>query len=46
MFEPLQNPGLFSQVNVDVEQDNVVWPNGADLAPEFLHGLLRPADPS
>lgn len=41
MFEPLKDLGLFSQVKLDTEIDTIVWPNGADLAPEFLHELLR-----
>ncbi|WP_016954324.1 DUF2442 domain-containing protein [Catenovulum sp. SX2] len=36
MFEPLTNPQFFSQLAVDPELETVVWPNGADLAPEFL----------
>ena len=39
MFEPLRNPELFDQVMVDPELETVVWPNGADLAPEFLYRL-------
>lgn len=37
MFEPLKNPDYFQQVKVDPELETVVWPNGADLAPEFLY---------
>jgi hypothetical protein len=40
MFEPLRDPELFRQVRVDPELDTVVWPNGADFAPEFLHDLV------
>lgn len=36
MFEPLNNPQFFSKLSVDPELETVVWPNGADLAPEFL----------
>ncbi|MGI8425320.1 MAG: DUF2442 domain-containing protein [Actinomycetota bacterium] len=36
IFEPLRDPHLFGQVRVDPEIGTVVWPNGADLAPEFL----------
>jgi hypothetical protein len=43
MFEPLKDLSLFSQVKLDAELDTIVWPNGADLAPEFLHDLLRKA---
>jgi hypothetical protein len=37
MFEPLKDVNLFSQVTVHPELETVTWPNGADLAPEFLY---------
>ena len=37
MFEPLKDQALFAQVSVHPELDTVTWPNGADLAPEFLY---------
>jgi len=43
MFEPLQNPDYFQQVKVDPELETVVWPNGADLAPEFLYQAAQQA---
>ena len=36
MFEPLRAPELFAQARVDPVLGTVVWPNGADLSPEFL----------
>lgn len=36
IFEPLKEQAFFSKVSVDPELETVVWPNGADLAPEFL----------
>lgn len=36
VFEPLRDPELFRQVRVDNEIGTIVWPNGVDLAPEFL----------
>lgn len=39
LFAPLLNAELFRQVKVDAELETVVWPNGADLAPEFLKDL-------
>ncbi|MBL4911207.1 MAG: DUF2442 domain-containing protein [Alteromonadaceae bacterium] len=39
MFEPLKNISVFSKVAVDPELETVVWPNGADLAPEYLKEL-------
>ena len=41
VFEPLRDPRMFAQVVVDPEIRTVVWPNGADFAPEFLRDLLR-----
>jgi hypothetical protein len=40
VFEPLKDVKLFSQVRFDPEMDTIVWPNGADLAPEYLKDLL------
>lgn len=39
VFEPLQDPEYFARVAVDAACGTVVWPNGADFAPEALHGL-------
>lgn len=44
VFEPLRDdPQLFRQVHVDEEFGTIVWPNGADLDPDVLHGEVRPA---
>ena len=43
VFEPLRDPAVFARVTVHPELRTVVWPNGADFAPEFLHSLLRVA---
>ncbi|HLF79207.1 MAG TPA: DUF2442 domain-containing protein [Dehalococcoidia bacterium] len=37
MFEPLRDPKVFSEVFVDPVWHTVAWPNGADLAPEYLY---------
>jgi hypothetical protein len=37
IFEPLRDESFFAQVTVDREIGTVVWPNGADLAPDVLH---------
>ncbi len=37
VFEPLREPEFFAQVRVNPDTGTIEWPNGADLAPEFLH---------
>lgn len=34
VFEPLRDPAFFASFSVD---ETLVWPNGADFAPEFLY---------
>jgi hypothetical protein len=43
VFEPLKDIALFKAFRVDSELETIVWPNEADLAPEFLREKLRPA---
>ena len=40
IFEPLQDIDAFKQFHVHPELHTVVWPNGADFAPEFLHSRV------
>ncbi|HBA67323.1 MAG TPA: DUF2442 domain-containing protein [Methylococcaceae bacterium] len=42
IFEPLLDRNNFSQIRLDPELGTVSWPNGADLAPEFLYTLIQP----
>lgn len=45
VFEPLRaDRDLFRQVRVDEELGTIVWPNGADMDPDVLHGDFQPAD--
>ena len=37
VFAPLRDESLFAQLKVDKELDTISWPNGADLAPEYLY---------
>ena len=43
VFEPLKDVAEFAKVRFDPEADTIVWPNGADLAPEFLYDELKAA---
>jgi hypothetical protein len=43
VFEPLRaDRELFRQVHVDKELGTIVWPNGADMDPDVLHGDFEP----
>ncbi len=43
VFTALRDVTLFSQVSIDPVARTIFWPNGADLAPEFLrYGAERP----
>ncbi|MDD2716352.1 MAG: DUF2442 domain-containing protein [Candidatus Wallbacteria bacterium] len=39
IFLPLKDAVFFSKVRFNPEIDTIEWPNGADLAPEFLYDL-------
>jgi hypothetical protein len=39
VFEPLKNTETFTKFVVDPISRTIVWPNGADLAPEALYDL-------
>lgn len=41
VFEPLRDLGVFRSFELHPELHTVVWPNGADFAPEFLHERVR-----
>ena len=41
VFEPLKDLTFFRQFKVDAELRTLVWPNGADFAPEFLRSSIR-----
>lgn len=41
VFEPLKDPAFFALAKLDL--DTVTWPNGADLAPEFLRANIQEA---
>lgn len=37
VFAALRDPAFFARVRIDPELATVMWPNGADLAPDVLH---------
>jgi hypothetical protein len=41
VFVPLRDVRYFAQVRVEPEVQTIAWPNGADLAPEFLRDLTH-----
>ena len=49
VFQPLRDPAYFAQAYLDPDSRTVAWPNGADLAPDFLFQMEpeeRPAEPA
>jgi len=41
IFGPLKDKELFKSFRVDLVLETIVWENGADLAPEFLHDNIK-----
>ena len=41
IFEPLKDINYFKALVLHPELRTVVWPNGADFAPEFLRAAVR-----
>jgi hypothetical protein len=41
VFEPLKDVLYFRQFTIDPVFETLTWPNGADLAPEFLHDSVK-----
>jgi len=41
MFEPLKDPEAFARFTVHPEFHTLCWPNGVDIAPEFLYEKVR-----
>lgn len=46
VFEALKKPAFFAQVAIDPVCGTVVWPNGADFAPEAMYELAAVEAPS
>jgi len=45
VFEPLRERAFFARMELDPICGTVVWPNGADFAPEALRDLAAVEDP-
>ena len=43
VFDPLREVSYFAKARVEPELGTVVWPNGADIAPETLYERVRVA---
>jgi hypothetical protein len=41
VFEALHDQAFFKRFTIHREFHTLVWPNGADFAPEFLHDNVR-----
>ena len=41
MLEPLRDVAFFQRFSIHPEFRTLVWPNGADIAPEFLHDNIK-----
>ena len=41
VFEPLRDVNVFRAFELHPDLHTVVWRNGADFAPEFLHSRVR-----
>ncbi len=42
IFRPLRVPAFFAQVALPPDSETIEWPNGADLAAEFLYAVGAP----
>jgi hypothetical protein len=40
LFEPLKDVNEFRKVRVEPDLSTIVWPNGADIAPDYIYDLM------
>lgn len=43
VFASLSDPSYFGRFQLDADAGTIVWPNGADIAPETLYARAREA---
>jgi hypothetical protein len=41
IFEPLKSVNVFKQFSIHPDFHTLCWPNGADIAPEFLYDRIQ-----
>lgn len=46
VFSPLKDQARFAALRVDPESETITWPNGADLAPEYVYFQAFKDDPA
>ena len=46
VFTPLRDVNEFRRFRFDPDAHTIVWPNGADFAPEFLRASIPAAAPT
>lgn len=46
VFQPLRDPTFFAQATLPSDSETIEWPNGADLAAEFLYEIGVPVQAS
>jgi len=44
VFEPLRDVTFFQRVRVNNDTGTIEWPNGADMAPDFLYEIGTPVE--